>query len=343
MKVCANCFQDQEIRQFINSTSTERGNCDYCSEESALLDIEELLDFFKIFFSIFRGDFGYGAGKPLIDLIQEDWKIVTNRDIGAAMLSDIFQITFGMPISDKIKHQYAPEIEECVHYWNELKQALKWERRFLTDAELLDEYGWSSLFNINAEIDSNINLYRARIHKNGETNPIVLEEMSSPPKEKATAGRANPCGIPYLYLSKTPQTTLYETRSSYLDTLSIGRFVVCGANLKIVDFTSHPSPFNHMDDMWELAQSKFLKRAISADLSKPLRRFDSELEYIPTQFICEFIRYSTGADGIQFNSSLDEGGVNIVLFDPSKVKCIEVELHQIVNVHIQSKKLSSSR
>jgi len=81
-----------------------------------------------------------------------------------------------------------------------------------------------------------------------------------------------------------------------------------------------------------------LKKKISADLSKPHRRYDSELEYIPTQFICEFIKHLTGADGIKFSSSLDsEKGNNIVLFATDKVKCISVEGIRINQVKINSK------
>ena len=50
--------------------------------------------------------------------------------------------------------------------------------------------------------------------------------MGCPPNKLTSSGRANPQGIPYLYLSKTPETTLYETRASYLDELSIGKFKI---------------------------------------------------------------------------------------------------------------------
>lgn len=334
MKLCACCFNDEEIRQFINITSNENGVCDYCGEESTLLDAEELLDFFSEFISIFRPE---NDGENLVDLIQNDWKIFTDNKVGKLILSDILTLIGSNLSSIETKMSYIQEISECVNYWAILKESLKWERRFLTDAQKLDEYGWDSLFNINAEIDSNIYLYRARIHFDGDMTCLPPTEMGSPPKHKASAGRANPFGIPYLYLSKSQETTLYETRANYLDILSVGCFAASKSSLEIVDFTSRPSPFNHEENMIKLAKSRLLKEIISADLSKPLRRFDSELEYIPTQFICEFIRYSTGADGIQFNSSLHRGGVNIVLFDPNRVECIDVKLYQIMNVHISSR------
>ena len=84
-----------------------------------------------------------------------------------------------------------------------------------------------------------------------------------------------------------------------------------------------------------------LKRFISIDLSKPIRRYDSEIEYIPTQFICEYIRYISDADGILFNSSLHNGGKNIVLFNQDKVECVKVDMYRVSEVDIRAIPLNS--
>ena len=42
-----------------------------------------------------------------------------------------------------------------------------------------------------------------------------------------------------------------------------------------------------------------------------------------------------GVDGIRFNSSLHEGGVNIVLFDSNSAECIKVVQREITKVTIQ--------
>ena len=74
--------------------------------------------------------------------------------------------------------------------------------------------------------------------------------------------------------------------------------------------------------------------SISRDLSKPLRRYDSELEYVPTQLICEFCKKYVQADGICFDSSLYCGGLNYVLFDNKAAKCTDVECHEITKIDI---------
>ena len=83
----------------------------------------------------------------------------------------------------------------------------------------------------------------------------------------------------------------------------------------------------------EIAKQKILL-LISKDLSKPLRRFDTELEYVPTQYVCEYCKLN-GVNGIRFNSSLHKGGVNVVLFDSSCAECIKVRTREITSVTIK--------
>ncbi len=126
-------------------------------------------------------------------------------------------------------------------------------------------------------------------------------------------------------------------RATYLDEVSIGTFKVKeGKEIILVDFNEDASVFSKVDKIVEYTKSMLLKKSISKDLSKPIRRYDSELEYIPTQFICEYIRYITDKKGIIFNSSLHNGGKNIVLFEQDKVERINVDLHCITNVDISA-------
>lgn len=349
MKVCDCCFRDDEIKQFIVSTSTEHGICECCSEDGNLIDVNEILDFLSEFISIFKND--EVEGKPLIDLIQEDWDIFFSSETGIKILSDAgvliaLELAIGLTLSGsgfnpKISVSYVDEIVESVSFWNKLKEDLKWKRRFLTDIDEMTDLGWDAMFKVSAILDSQNLLYRARINQEGQTVAYSSYEMGTPPNKTSTAGRANPQGIPYLYLSKTLETTLYETRATFLDNISIGIFhIEDGHEIELVDFTNKQSPFNNMGEILNFTKAKLTRDVISKDLSEPLRRYDSELEYIPTQFICEYIRFYTKAGGIQFYSSLEKNGVNIVLFNQENIRCLEVELHQITEVNIKSKRIS---
>lgn len=127
-------------------------------------------------------------------------------------------------------------------------------------------------------------------------------------------------------------------RPYYLDRVDIGEFLIVEDNVKIVDFTEKINLFNVYCDEGEDAFKKKVKRrvlfdAISNDLSKPLRSFDSELEYIPTQYICEYFK-DMGADGIMFESSVRSKGKNLVLFYPEKATCVNVYPFEVSKITI---------
>lgn len=337
MKIYACCFNDEEIKQFIISSASQEGKCANCNSISKYVEIEELLDFFFEFLSVFTKD---EDGIPLYKLVQQDWNIFSENFNYQDVLNEVM-LLLNIDFTAMDKVTYIPEIKECIEYWDILKDDIKWNSRFLANIEHLIELKWDKLFGIYSAIDKDQNLYRARIHYDGDKSPFGLNEMTCPPRKEAVAGRANPQGIPYLYMCHEINTTLYETRVSYLDIVSIGIFRLKDIDeIEIVDFTLCQSPFsNDIDNMVDFVKGKLLRQRISGELSKPIRRFDSELEYVPTQFICEFIRHHTGAQGIQFYSSLHQGGINVVLFSKNSVQCIDEQIHQVSEIEIKALKI----
>ena len=330
MNVCANCFNDYELKRFIVSNSSEKGKCDYCGDSclTDLIDVDELLDFFAEFIKIYKID-EYGV--HLFDIIQNDWNLFSDKQDNYRFIADILS-----KIDNEIKYptdkvSYVEEINECVSYWEVLKEDIKWKKRFLPDIDkLIDELGWDSYFTRTITLPQDKPLYRARLHYSGDQKEYKIADMGCPERTKATAGRANPQGIPYLYLSQSTETTLYEIRAAFLDEVSVGTFKIKrDVSIVLVDFTEPPAAFLNIGEIIQYTKSMFLRKVISSDLSLPLRRFDSEIEYIPTQFICEFIKHFTGGDGIIFNSSLHTGGKNIVLFEQDKIECVSVCLHRV--------------
>jgi len=339
MKVSAFCFNDEELKHFIDASYSEESVCKYCNNEEyvKLVDIEELKDFFSECLSLFVPS---DDGRPIIDFLQSDWDLlVSSDDVDSnRLLSDIISVVKSDIKAPYTTVDYNEDVKLNVNHWEVLKENIKWKRRYIINAnELSEEYAWDTFFERIFELPENSRMYRARIHENSSIMSISNKEMKSPPRELCSDGRANPRGIPYLYLCKEKETTFYETRALYLDELSVGVFkVVDRETINLVDFTETPSLYSGIGNMEEYVKSILLKREISTDLSKPLRRYDSVLEYIPTQFICEYIRVNNGADGIIFNSSLHLGGKNMVLFNPDKVECVEVKKFCIEKVEIGS-------
>jgi len=335
--VCKNCFSDKELKGFIVSQGSI-GNCNCCkSDNIEVIAIEELLDFFKELFDNFKQE---PKGNTLIFNIQGNWSLFSSLECGNKIINEALN-RIDNPFSNSEELvDFSNDILENINYWSKLKEQLKWERRYLTDiGYLTDDLGWDSFFESKVILKEEDIFYRARLHQNAEENIYPIVEMFCPPPHKTTAGRANPIGIPYLYLSDNEETILYEIRASYLDEISIAAFTINDENeneIIISDFTEIPTLY-HPNEINKRIKSTLLKQLISRDLSKPMRRYDSELDYIPTQFICEFIKVFTNVQGIKFRSSLHNIGNNLVIFNKDIMKCNNVKKVQVSKVTIKSK------
>jgi hypothetical protein len=332
MEICTNCFTDKELKGFISS-SKKRGDCKICgSHNVAKVDINELLDFFQELLDNFRK---VTDGESLKSKIQGNWNFFTSHDIATKILHEVLpKLSTSISSSEDIV-DYNEDIIENFMHWEKLKEELKWSKRFISNIDYLEELGWDGFFNTQFELKPTDDLFRARVHHQSGLKSYSPNEMKSPKPGLAGGGRANPSGIPYLYLSDNPETVLYEVRASYLDELSIARFQLREGldSIKIVDFTED-APLFQPTKINATLKASLLRKNISRDLSKPMRRYDSEIEYIPTQFICEFINVITGASGIRFSSSLHISGKNIVIFDQGLMQCKDVQLKKINNLRL---------
>lgn len=328
MWVCKDCFADEEIRKDVENNSTEEGRCDVCGKIGKRCDISVFTDFFVSVIKLFKTDIN--SQDTIFSILEKDWNIFTDSQCARTILAEVIRIS-GLAINLEDKVSYFDDIVARASVWEQLKIEVKENYRYFVDHEKFDSYADLSP---SATLKEGSFLFRARITPDGQKK-LKPKNMGCPDKGKATAGRANPLGIPYLYLCKDEETTFYEVRSVYLDRLSIGKFQI-QRDLNIVDFNSKSSLFLSFDGTNSLSDTvvkKLIQDAISLDLSKPLRRYDTELEYIPTQLICEYCKINN-ADGICFNSSLHSGGVNYVLFNPDDAKCISVISREVKSIHI---------
>jgi hypothetical protein len=327
MNVCSNCFNETELKAYISASGTT-GSCDVCEGESAkILPLNELMDFFTELIQNFvpRED-----GLSMLEHLQNEWDFFSRPQTGKAILDEVLGQIKGLILSSETRVDFSADILENVGYWAVLKDEIKWSKRFLTNIEHLTEnrLGWDSFFWKQFYLQKNVSLYRARIHPSADLDAYPPDQMSAPSREVVGNGRANPIGIPFLYLSTDEETPLYEVRATLLDDVSVGEFRLKEGveEIKIVDFIVANPLFS--------ADETSIADAIK---SKPMRKYDSELEYIPTQFICEFIKTYTGAHGIQFESSVKQGGKNIVVFDSEHMECVNVQVKTVLRVHLTAK------
>lgn len=338
MKLFACCFCESEIQsQILSQCSGVKEPCQYNNNiSSECSDFEEFRDTFIAFFSLFVKTKS-PKGTKLISLLENDWSFLNTKLPGKrTFLNDVLK-EIDTEFSCDTRVTYKEEITSCIVSWERIKVSLQERRRYFPEYNP-DEEGWGHLLNCKIELAPGTYLYRARINPISRLHePFPPEEMGAPVRDLASEGRANPKGFPFLYLCRDEVTTAYETRALLLDRITVGQFQTTKP-LSIVDFCACFDPFiaESHKELADIAKQMLLFRAIANDMSRPIRRNSNNIEYVPTQYICEYIRHIINADGVQFKSSIHNAGCNIVLFNHlDSIKCTNVKLYEIKQTHIK--------
>lgn len=342
MYCCPNCFWDSELKSYVVSYSTQKGNCDFCeSQNTEIITPSELFVYFQSLISIYQPILE--GGLMLHECLARDWENLFRIEdtlIIKALLSHICveELEKNSAFLDlKVDFLYIDELVDNQEInWDVFVREIKFKNRFFIENKinlpLLEE-----LFKRHEKPYKKGKVFhRARIC-DGE-GIYEKEKMGKPPVEKSTAGRANPRGISYLYVSNDWETTLYETRASLYDYVTIAEFKIKeDINVLNLRDTSKISPFTLDDDIGEYLKHKKYLSKLEKELSKPIRRQDSELDYLPTQYLCEFIK-SIGFDGVEFRSSLNPDGYNLAIFNDDNFECVKTTLHEVKSVKFISEK-----
>ena len=236
--------------------------------------------------------------------------------------------------------------DEMSLMWKDFCHLVKGERRFTffhspmfenanpenSDNGLLDiltEIG-SVIHAAETKIKAGTKLYRCR--PAGKSEKVAeFKDITSPPVFVAKSNRLSPVGISMFYGSFDSETPYAETKN-YETTPKdyyIGRFHTT-QDLIVVDLTSLQASF-WMPSQWQ--ETLFLIR-FHKEISKPLGKKDTEVEYVPSQIFIEYLRYlcrsSHGVpfDGIIYRSSLTSQ-LNIALFYDNEASGKILELEEI--------------
>jgi hypothetical protein len=238
---------------------------------------------------------------------------------------------------DIVRKAFSPSAtykSEGLIRWDTLRDELMYKNRYFLN-ETLDTDRLNELLSHLRADDLPTNWYRARIRTGDVTYPIG--EMGAPPKRLATHGRANPPGIPYLYLGSLPETAAAEVRPHTGDVACVADFTIAHP-LAAVDLRNPRklvSPFL-LADAGAIGQLRadipFLER-LGEELTRPVLPQGAAIDYIPSQYLCEFIK-KCGYDGVIYRSSVSDG-MNLALFDPSKAEGGEVSLYNVSRVTVK--------
>jgi len=217
--------------------------------------------------------------------------------------------------------------EEMQKSWDDFCEKLRHENRFFPESSFNFKILAELLKVLSSKTEEQL-LFRARF----STEKMPSSEMGKPKPIDATIGRMNPRGISYLYLSEDPNTALAEIRAIAHDSVSLGKFRIQESK-KILDLTKQSigSPFEYGSRFRRIMEYSGFLFWFATELSKPVNYSKADLDYIPIQYICEFIK-KQGFHGIRFKSSVTDG-INLTLFDNTGCECIDVEYIQVHKVY----------
>jgi hypothetical protein len=159
------------------------------------------------------------------------------------------------------------------------------------------------------------------------------ESRMRPLPDSASEGRANPKGIPCLYVASDKETAMSEVRPWLGSVISTAQFTN-PKELKVIDCSrNHAStlPFYFR----EPEQKKVIESVwthIDNAFSNPVTNSDLKSDYAPTQIISEYIK-SLGYDGLAFKSSLGPS-YNFALFNLDCVVFKQSNLFTVNNVSL---------
>lgn len=345
MIYCENCFKDLEIKDIIKHANN-KGRCSIClSDDVYIYDtdgdsiIEEMFnEILDIYYLESELDDNYPEER--LNLLKEElysnWNIFNIKpDKISILIKEIcktkydenprlFRNSIGIKQFFDKSYLINNSIMK-IYTWDKFVDEIKTQCRFHNDFFNKDVFT-GYLKYMNKSYKKGELFYRARV--SGERG-FSKEEMGAPPLGEATGGRANPMGISYLYLASDSKTAVSEVRAGALDYITVAKFELL-KDIKIIDFEKIDkiSPFFDEMDITQLGINNKILKVISEEISKPLGGNGRALEYLPTQYISDYIKSIGEWQGIKYKSTLGDG-YNLAVFDEKLFECKSVAVKRI--------------
>ena len=347
MFCCAGCFNDSYLIGILPYHHAGEGKCNFCgSDHVALTDASKLIEYFAPILQLYRvhsPDMSVHPDNvlPLEVIVKRDFPNIFQTQDPSIILTYLKAIIAGDPgtfsslLEGKVCNEYLDGLEsdkkvaQLQSEWDAFVNEILHINRFHLTKSINLSLLSNLLLRLTKSYPAGQEFYRGRI---SGIKGFTADELAKPPPARAVAGRANPEGIPYLYLSNDPKTCIYEVRPSVLDYITVGIFKL-KSPIQIISLKdiNEVSPFILEDDIEELIVHKKYLQKLEYELSKPLRRNDSHLEYLPTQYLSEFIK-SIGIVGFEFRSSINRGGFNLVIFEDHLFDVEEILIYEAENI-----------
>lgn len=355
-KVCINHFFEANINNFIRKNYND-GYCDYCQKEKKVLDLEEILIFMMKGISNFFEDAanfqpyesrngGYLWGTSTVE------ELMDNTGVSAEpyeLIEDIIASIEEIGWCSYYDYYNSPgeELEERWKFFtkitkNHTRYFFKFNKEnrsypdnsFSAENALLDLGSLIKKFNLYSKISPATNVFRGRQHAIKDSKKLQdISELVSPKVEDARyANRFSPSGIPMFYGGLSDRITIseiYNSGNKSKKRITIGKFRV-KEEIRVIDLSKVPTvPGIFQPDRFHNYFDLLFLNNLIDDITKPVKldKFD-HIEYVPTQIVTEFLRYSFNnqirkkVHGIIYPSAKNKNEKCIVFFWDQD-KCIE--------------------
>mgnify|MGYP001241963393 CR=1 FL=1 len=345
---CENCFADSWLKGHVRDHATSRGKCPYCgSADSPRLKSADISYLFQPLLGLYHEltsdtvDYGYenplGISDTLLNLVQDDWDVFSGRLLEGGNAGKLLENLANADWDDD-SGENPLDAEELYtrrpSVWHtSLESAFAGVVSEVSEdpddegipaklAEALSEH----FGRVARAVSSGEHFFRGRPGGASPTTPYSGADIGAPPPGIASPGRANPAGVSMLYVADVPETVVAELRArSPQGPISLCR-VRTSRDVHVLDLVEgYPriNPFTESEEtlFWEVEVADLLI-LFGEELAKPVHNDDDPQEYRTTQQLCAAVR-DAGYDGIMYESTRRNGGVNLVLFDTATGDILE--------------------
>ena len=314
--VCARCFEDEAIREFIEEQAT-RNRCSYCgrfSRKPLAAHMNEVLGFIadginseyedaanSVHWESAEG--GYTLGT------MDSWELL--EKIGLDVENDELRADLQKAFFDRPwvhKDPYGDQLCDALRYsWEAFSELVKHGTRFVffristadrscgesEPHEFLDSLRHTvAETNLLRTIAAGQKWFRVHQHAAAETLSGAAR-LGAPPPKLASHNRMSPAGISLLYVSGDPNTAVVEGRSGHLaeTSFTIAEFENIRP-LRILDLSTIetvPSLFD--PDRRHMRMALIFLRHFAEEIAKPISDIEKPYEYVPTQVMTEYFRH----------------------------------------------------
>lgn len=337
--VCVKHIDELGIKNFIRKTSS-KGFCDYCERDTAVIQLEDLMEFIMRTIAYFYTDpanfmsYNSREGGYLGNLYDSDEILQEYFDLDipeTKLFNDVFNsLDYSKAWANEMEYYDSPS-DILIYSWEYFKKVAKHRSRYffgqvrnlhsneyrLSPDEILKEIGnCIKKYKLIKSIPPGIAIYRCRQHSRKDISVKTSEGMCSPPTDLAlNANRMSPAGISMFYGAFDPETSIKETvdstnkKSPYCTTVAF----TAKKGFRVIDLSSIPnlpSPFDETKRKHFYPITFF--RDFVRDLAAPVEKDNqAHINYVPTQVITEYFRYP-------FSDTLKGGKIDGIIYPSSK-------------------------